>query len=130
MTIINFDYNDWNNRRDQLLEYPGSSLGFSAINQGIKIGETLPAHNAVRSEQVQPVVEDVIELLAGSLQWLRWYGIDAEDLQRRVRFALIRGVASTRQKNRLANIRAITDIADTDKIQDKLDSEEVTLSRR
>ena len=84
----------------------------------------------MRSEQVQPVVEDVIELLAGSLQWLRWYGIDAEDLQRRVRFALIRGVASTRQKNRLANIRAITDIADTDKIQDKLDSEEVTLSRR
>lgn len=123
MATIQFDYNDWNDKDDILLERPGSELGFGVVNAGLPIDKAPTVRQGERNPSIGPAIDGVIGLLAGSLEWLRWYGLNASDVQARVKAYKRRHTDSAVQKKLLDEYRAITEISDRQNVKHRLSDE-------
>ena len=83
---ITFDYDAWDPKREALLARPLSSpLGVTVIQEGITFGRVSTAQAKDNDAFIQDSVDGVIELLAGSLEWLRWFGLTDEQVLSKVR---------------------------------------------
>ena len=82
---ISFDWEMWDIDKEILMHEPGSDLGFSAIQAGLNPGYAPNRKIANRDSSIGPMIDGVIGLLAGSMDWLRSYGLSAEEVQSRVR---------------------------------------------
>lgn len=83
MTTISFDYEVWD-KQDVQLYRPGSPLGFTTIHNSIDIGRATTVRQGAADSTIGPSLDGVVGVLAGSLEYLREYGLSASDVQSRV----------------------------------------------
>lgn len=98
MSNITFDYKPWDGKVDFQLFQPGNALGFSVINSSLDLDFDL----RYKDVTVKEAVDGVIELLAGSLEWLREFGMSADEVTQRVK-------AFERKNRDTVNARALKD---------------------
>ena len=99
MTTISFDYKPWTNE-DVSLERPGAPLGYAVVNSAINVSYAPTVKQGNRDSIIGPAIEGVIELLAGSLEWCREYGLTPQDVQSKVN--------AFKRKNRGTNSSRLT----------------------
>lgn len=85
MGTISFDYDDWDDSKDKLLNRPGNVLGYTAILTSLEVGETESIRKRKSDKLIRETEQGVIELVAGGLEWLRKRGYSAEAVQSKVR---------------------------------------------
>jgi hypothetical protein len=129
MTRITLDYEDWDGRTDVVLHRPGTLLGYSIINNAIEVGHLTSKKAERRDATIAPSVDGVIELLAGALEWLRWYGMPAAEVQNRVR-AFINANVSRQDATTLRATNAARGISDPGNRAHLLSPETQLLIRR
>ncbi len=110
MTTVSFPYEKWNDFKDILLEHPGGTEGFAAVNAMLEL--RLPSGNDLSRSSIGPMVQEVEELLAGCLEWLRFFGSSPEDVQSRVAAAKIRKTSSQKSQEMKNARKAIMDTSD------------------
>ena len=95
MATIEFDYDPWDRKNDVALLNPGTPMGFAMVNGDLFPGRAPTVREGARNDLIGPSIQGVIELLAGSLEWCREYGLSAQDVQARVRAFMVnnRGAA-------------------------------------
>ena len=113
VTELKFPFEAWDPRIDVALERPGSVAGLTAVHADVNItdlreGSTIPTVDLRdRNPGQSGVIDGVIGLLAGSLEWLRYNGFSVEDIQSKVRSYNIRHRETPETKARLAEYRAL-----------------------
>lgn len=91
MTEIKLPYESWNRFNDVPLHRPGTDYAFGLVNSSIQLG-----HGLTRREDLRDgAVAEVAGLLAGCKEWLRQYGMTADEVANMVR--------SFEEKNRGSN---------------------------
>lgn len=112
MAKVEFDYDPWNIDKDVLLERPGSEAGYAVIQAGLMLTRFFTPHARDADSTVKPGLDGVIGLLAGALEWCRWYGLSAQEVQSKVRAYILQNKESNAQQGRIAVGRAIERFAD------------------
>jgi hypothetical protein len=79
-----FDYEPWDKSKDKLLHRPGNTLGFTAILNGLDVGDMSSIRKRARDTLIRETEQGVIELIAGGLEWIRSRGYSAEAIQSKV----------------------------------------------
>ena len=125
MTSISFDYEVWTNN-DVLLERPGSPVGYAVVYGAIPVGKAPTKKQGVADSLIGPSLEGVIGMLAGSLEWLREYGMTTTELESKVRAFKRKNLESQNQVSlKFARQRKIEDIADAQNLERRLDKTKV-----
>lgn len=114
MSKIEFDYNPWDRKSDVALENPGQAIGFAAVNSGLFPGRAPTVRQGAADATIGPTIQAVIELLAGSLEWCREYGLSAQEVQSKVRAFMENNRGSRNQQLMKAAGRDIYGISDPD----------------
>ena len=100
--VVSFDYPEWSDS-DVLPFQPGGIGGFHAIQDGLDMGH-LANRNQERSDPLIGRVEnEVIELIAGGLEFFRRKGISGTEVEQRVRAYLARTRATPEHRVRSAS---------------------------
>lgn len=85
MGDISFSYEAWNKKTDILLQQPGNTLGFVAINNSLDVGDMPTVRARQRDRLIRETESGVIGLIAGGLEWLRQRGLSAAEVQNKVK---------------------------------------------
>ena len=120
MTQVSFDYDRWDDSKDLLLEEPGNTLGYAAINSSLEL-RRYGENTELDRTDLQDVVEGVVGLVAGGIEWLRWFGFTTEEVQARVNAVKRKLTESPYQQVIKGALRPIREIADAVNIERYLD---------
>lgn len=82
---IMFDYDDWDDTEDLLLERPGSEIGYAAIVASLDVGDMPTVRQRQNDRLIKETEEGVVGLIAGGLEWFRSRGVTAAQLENKVR---------------------------------------------
>ena len=127
MTSINFDFEEWNPEQDILPDRPGGAVGFTVIQSAMDVGH----RQSFREEEGDPLIgramQQAIELLAGSIEWLRFHGLTAAQVESKVTAYLVNDRATKSQTVRaqLAVRQAEELISDPRNKNSRLDPEKI-----
>ena len=121
MANLEFDYDTWQQDRDIRPSRPGNSLGIAAIRDSMDVGKLSTVRASNRDALIGTTLQGVIELLAGAVEYLRWYGMDATEVRSRVRAYLANNSASVDQRVLASVRRQEVEIADGANIRHRLD---------
>ena len=122
--MLNFDYEPWNPKNDVLAEGVGTELGYGVIHVPIDVGKAPTKDAGNRDRSIGPSIDGVIELLAGAVEWCRWYGLSKAEVESRVR-SYLKGRNGPTERALLAEYRAINEISDPRNVKHLLDPEKV-----
>ena len=125
MNTVKFDFDAWDDSKDLLLDRPGNALAFSIVNAGLDVGDTPEKGLRATDSTIGPTLDGVIGMLAGSLEWLRKFGMTPEELESKVRAFKKSKNGAVAQEFLLEEYRAITDISDPRNIQRFFDPNKV-----
>ena len=120
---ITFPYDDWT-RDDIQLDRPGSTLGLAVVRGSLPIGKAPTKRVGDNSDQIGPALDATIELLAGSLEWLREYGMPETEVRSRVLSFMSKNRATTDQRA-INNSKATAVIADPQNLRRRLSPDSV-----
>ena len=81
MTNVSFPYEDWNTNKDVRLVRAGSRRAFGVVEGAVDIGDVPVNTHPKHDRSVGPVVEEIVGLVAESLEWLRHRGVSATQIQ-------------------------------------------------
>lgn len=84
MTSVSFPYEEWDDINDILLSTPGSVLGHTAITRSLQLRPVGQNLELDRLATEGGAVDGVIEFVAGGIEWLRRFGLTAQEVQQRV----------------------------------------------
>jgi hypothetical protein len=112
MTEVKFDYNPWDRKVDYQLFRPGTVLGFTTFNTSLDLDFKLKDTD----KTVAAAVDGVIQTLAGSLEWLREFGLSPAEVQRRVRSFERKNRDSETTRKLFAEHKAIHEISTREKL--------------
>ena len=120
---ITLDYEVWNDNVDILIgRVPNSSLALTYINGPLTPGYLGNKKLERKDSEIGPAVDSVIALLASTVEWLRWYGLSADEVQQRAR-AYVRNARDVAETRLLNSVRLEQDeIADGAGIKGRLDA--------
>jgi hypothetical protein len=121
MAKLELDYDTWQSDRDILPSRPGNSLGIGAVRDGFEVGKLGTVRASNRDALIGQTLQGVIELLAGAVEYLRWYGMDATEVRSRVKAYLATNKDSTSQRVLISVRKQETEIADGANIRHRLD---------
>ena len=125
MAQISFDYNEWT-RNDVLLERPGTPIGYAVLNASLPVGKAPTKKQGLADSLIGPSLDGVVSLLAGSLEWLREYGLTATEVESKVKAFKAKNLGSQSQVAlKFARQRNIEDIADAQNLERRLDKTKV-----
>jgi len=94
---IELDFEKWDDTKDYPLTRPGNNIGYAAILCSIDVGDMSSVRRRQRDVLINEAEKGAVALLAGSLEWLRWRGYSAADVQSKVR-AYIQGNKDTQDQ--------------------------------
>jgi|TARA_Y100000310_G_scaffold341042_1_gene438896 hypothetical protein len=120
MTSLSFGYEEWDNEKDLLLREIGNETAYGAVNSGTGFGRRAERREAERDPQTSDLLDGMFGLLAGTIEWLRWYGYSASEVQSRVAAKKCNNMLRADQASRLAAIRSIGRISDTQELVRRL----------
>ena len=83
---VTFDFDPWRETSERLREGSVDGvLGLKVLQTGLKL-VSKPVHPGDENARtVEAAVESIYDLMAMSLEWLRWYGVTPEIVQGKVR---------------------------------------------
>ncbi len=81
MTELNLPYEDWNPRDDVRLDRPSQVRAFHVVNSALDIGDTPNKRLRKADPSVGPVLEDVLQLWVGTIEWLREFGFTKQEME-------------------------------------------------
>lgn len=116
-TKLEFDWEAWDASKDVQLDRPGNIQGLTAIQLGTDIGDAPDKDRRERDQDLKAAIDGVIGLLAGSLQWLRYYGFSAAEVQNKVKAYKLNNLASPEKVRELAEWRAITEYSNPNNVR-------------
>jgi hypothetical protein len=85
MTSVSLGFENWNNESDVLLKDLGNIAAYTAINSAVKIGKRSTLREPENIPEPALILEGVFGILAGAVEWLRWYGFTAVEVEERVK---------------------------------------------
>ncbi len=121
MIKVSFDYEPWAPFEDQVLFRPGTPAGRAAIATGMEVRQAGENREIDRDSVLAPTVDGVVEIIAGGIEWLRWFGLTAEDVQARVLNAKTKNLALPEQVARKATLREVNEFSDVDNVTNRMD---------
>lgn len=107
MASVSFGYEPWDDQKDLLLKDPGNSTAFDVMNAGVKIGQRTTLQSAESENQSGRVLDGMLGMVAGALEWLRWYGYSIAEVESRVRVAKANSLGRNDQQLRKAQLPVI-----------------------
>ena len=114
MPDIKFKYDDWDPKKDVPLFRPGTELGYSLIRDGHRVSRAPTRGQGGKVER-----DGVIGLLAGALEWLRQYGLTAEEVQEAV-LSFEKNNRDTKGQKFQLTVERIRDISDVNAPKERL----------
>ena len=84
MAEVTFKYDPWDDIKDVLPERPGNMMGYTAINSSVElrpVGENLDINS---DPLTSGTIQGIIEMIAGGIEWLRFYGLSPAEVQSKV----------------------------------------------
>lgn len=126
MTAVRFDYEEWDDDRDVLLHRPGSTLGFGVVNASAEYGKYKTGTMGSNNRGATAIIDSIIGNIAGSLEWLRWYGLSPTDVQSKVRAYLREAQGTERQVVLKASLQASADVSDQAGVLHRVDTAKFT----
>ena len=79
-TELRLTYEPWDSRADVLPDSPASSAGVGIVNAKLRVKRLADSNDPT----VKASVDAVIGLLLGATEWLRWYGMSADEVRSKV----------------------------------------------
>jgi len=83
--VIQFDYKIWDNKKDYLLDRPGNNIAYAVLLNSVDVGDMLTIKKRKEDTLIKEAEEGVVELLAAAIEFLRWRGYSAEEVQSKVK---------------------------------------------
>ncbi len=94
---VKFKYEEWNSLKDILVPRPKTSVGQAMIASGVRVTRYLTRKQ--EGGRTPGLARDqVVEILAGAIEWARWYGFTPKELENAVNGSVTRSLGSQKSQ--------------------------------